>query len=68
MSVLPVKSRLFVFNQLYHYLDHNGLLCPNQSGFRHLHSTVTCLLRNTDDWYAGLDSGQMLGIVFINLK
>ena len=60
ISVQPVISRLFeklVFNQLYQYLDHNGLLSPDQSGFRRLHSTVTCLLKNTDDWYTGLDSG-----------
>ena len=32
LSILPVISRLFeklVFNQLYKYLDHNGLLSPN---------------------------------------
>ena len=71
ISVLPVISRLFeklVFNQLYHYLDNNDLLSTNQSGFRRLHSTVTCLLKNTDDWYTGLDSGQMLGMVFVDLK
>ena len=71
ISVLPVISRLFeklVFNQLYRYLDNNGLLSTDQSGFRRLHSTVTFLLKNTDDWYTGLDSGQMLGMVFVNLK
>ena len=71
ISVLTVISGLFeklVFNQLYQYLDHNGLLSPNQSGFRRLHSTVACLLKNTDDWYTGLDSGQMLGMVFADLK
>ena len=71
ISVLPVISRLcekLVANQLYQYLDHNSLLGPNQSGLRRLHSTVTCLLRNVDDWYTGLDSGQMLGMVFVDLK
>ena len=71
ISVLPVISRLFeklVSNQLYQYLDHNGLLSPNQSSFRHLHSTVTCLLKNTDDWYTGLDLNQMLGMVFVDQK
>ena len=53
---------------MYLHLDHNGLLRHNQSGFRRLHSTVTCLLKNTDDWYMGLDSGQMLGKVFVHLK
>ena len=71
ISVLPVISRLFeklVSNQLYQYLDHNRLLSPNQSGFRRLHPTVACLLKNKDDWYTGLDSGQVLGMVFVDLK
>ena len=71
ISVLPVISRLFenlVSNKLYQYLDHNGLLSPNQFSFRRLHSTATCLLKNTDDWYTGLDSGQMLGMVFVDRK
>ena len=71
ISVLPVISRLFeklVSNQLYQCLDHNDLLIPNQSVFRRLHSTVNCLLKNTDDWYTGLDSGQMLGMIFVDLK
>ena len=71
ISALPVISRLFeklVSNQLYQYLDHNGLLSPNQSGVKRLHSTVTGLLKNTDDWYTGLDSGRMLGMVFVDLK
>ena len=63
-----VRVEKLVFNQLYHYLDNDGLLSANQSGFRRLHSTVTCLLKNTDDWYTGLDSGQMLGMVFVDLK
>ena len=29
---------------------------------------VTCLLKNIDDWRTGLDSGQMLGMVFVDLK
>ena len=71
ISILPVISRLFekfVFNQLYHYLDRNGLLSFDQSDFRRLYSTVTCLLKKIDDWYTGLDSGQMLGMVFVDLK
>ena len=71
ISVLPAISKLFenlASNQLYQYLDHNGLLSPNQSGVRRLHSTVTCLLKITDDWYTGLDSGRMLGMVFVDLK
>ena len=71
ISVLPVISKLFeklVFNQLYQYLNGGGLLYKGQSGFRELHSTVSCLLKNTDEWYKGIDTGQFLGSVFIDLK
>ena len=64
ISVLPVVSRLFeklVFNQLYQYLNDNCFINSNQSGFRELHSTVTCLLKNTDDlvqWDGYRESGR----------
>ena len=71
VSVLPVVARRFeklVFNHLYKYLDENGFLSPDQSGFRALHSTVTSLLKCTDDWYSWLDTGQMIGLIFVDLK
>ena len=71
ISVLPVISRLFeklVTNQLYQYMNDNGHFSPGQSGFLRLHSTVTCLLKNTDDWYNGMDLGKLVGLVFIDLK
>ena len=71
ISVLPVISRLFeklVTNQLYQHMNDNGYFSPDQSGFLRLHSTVTCLLQNTDDWYHGLDLGKLVGLVFIDLK
>ena len=39
----------------------------DQSGFLGLRSTVTSLLKNTDDWYNGLDLGKFVGLVFISL-
>ena len=71
LSVLPVISKLFerlVTNQLYQHMSDNGYLSPEQSGFRKRHSTVTCLLKNTDDWYKGLDLGKLVGLVFIDLR
>ena len=55
ISALPVVSRLFeklIYDQLYHYLDKNRYLVSHQSGFRSLHSVVTCLLKATNDWYS----------------
>ena len=64
--MLPVVSRLFekfVFYKLYRYLSDNFFINSNQSGFRERHSTVTCLLKNTDDWYNGMDTGNLTGMV-----
>ncbi len=54
-------------------MNDNGHFLSGQSGFLRLHSTVTCLLKNTDDWYNGIDLGQLVGVVlvgvvFIDLK
>ena len=71
ISVLPVISKLFdklVFNQLYHYMKENGLFTYDQSGFLRLHSTLTYLLKMSDDWYNGLELSNLMGLVFIDLK
>ena len=49
-------------------MNDNGHFSSGQSGFLRLHSTVTCLLKNTDDWYNGMDLGRLVGLVFIDLK
>ena len=71
ISVLPTVSRLFekvLYGQLYQYLDENKLLYLHQSGFRSLHSCVTCLLKSTNDWYTDIDRGNVNAVVFIDLK
>ena len=67
ISVLRLFEKL-VTNQLYQYMNDNGHFSSCQSGFLRLHSTVTCLLKNTDDWYNGMDLGKLVGLVFIDLK
>ena len=60
ISVLPVVYRLFeelVFNQLHQYLNGNCFINSNRSGFRELYSTATCLLRNSEYWYNGMNTG-----------
>ena len=62
ISVLPVISRLFeklATNQVYKHMEDNGLFSSGQSAY---------LLKNTDDWYNGLDLGRLVGLVFIDLK
>ena len=70
-SVLTFQARLFeklVYNQLYDYLAKNKLLFSGQSGFRALHSTVTCLLSGTNDWHINIERGKFTGSIFIDLK
>ena len=71
ISVLTVLSRLFkklIYDQLYQYLERGGFLTSNQSGFRALHSSATCLLKCTDDWYSAMDEGLLTGLISIDLK
>ena len=49
-------------------LDKKKFIYRKQSGFRSLHSVVTCLLSNTIDWHFHLDQGMCTGIVFVDLK
>ena len=39
-----------------------------QPGLSILCSIVTCLLKNTIDWYSGFDLGKLVGYVFIDFK
>ena len=71
ISVLPVVSKIFekvVFDQAYAFLNKNYLLSDIQSGFRHLHSTLTAMLDVTDKWYTNMDSGLINAVLFIDLK
>ena len=71
ISVLPVISRLFekiIFDQMYKYFVANKLFFSDQSGFRALHSVLTCLLKCTNDWYMNFDKGLYTGVIFIDLK
>ena len=39
-----------------------------QSGFRKNHSTITTLIKVTDDWLTAIDHGLYTGAVFIDLR
>ena len=55
----------FIF---YKYLSDHGLFHPAQSGFRKLHSTITCGLSVTNDILKAMDNGNNVGFVFLDLK
>ena len=71
ISVIPTLAKIFekiICDQLYQYLDENGLLNSGQSGFRSLHSTLTTLLETNDNWRVNIDRGLLNGVIFIDLK
>ena len=71
ISVIPVVSKILekiIYDQLYDYLNNNMLLTNCQSGFRSLHSTMTALLRATNNWSINIDKGHINGVIFIDLK
>ncbi len=49
------------------YLENNNILSQFQSGFRPKYST-SALLKLTNDVYSALDSGDLIGAIFIDLK
>ena len=57
-----------VHNQIYSYLQQNNILIEAQHGFRPLRSTVSTLLKITNQWYHNIDEGLLNGVVFLDLK
>ena len=72
ISVIPQyrsqNFRKLIYDQLYQYLNENGLLNSGQSGFRSLQSTLTALLETNDNWCVNIDRGLLNGVIFIDLK
>ena len=64
ISVIPTVPKIFekiIYDQLYQYLNENGL-------FRSLHSTLTALLETNDNWCISIDRGLLNCVIFIDLK
>ena len=64
ISVIPTVAKIFekiIYEQLYQYLNENGL-------FRSLHSTLTALLETNDNWCISIDRGLLNCVIFIDLK
>ena len=71
ISILVVISKIAeraVFDQLYNYLNDNGLINIKQSGFRPIHSTSSALINITEDWYDEIDKGNLIGLCMLDLK
>ena len=71
ISVISAIAKVFervVDNQLSSYLTENNILSKCQSGFRSFHSTVTALLKATDNWAFNKDHGYVNAVVSLDLK
>ena len=71
ISVLSTLARVFerlIYNQLSNYFESNGYLTKCQYGFRKFHSTVTAILKNSNDWLLNMDNGSINGMVLFDLK
>ena len=71
IAILSSASKIIeklVQIQLTNHLKINNLLSSEQSGFRENHSTVTSLVRVTDEWLLATDNGLYTGVVFIDMR
>ena len=71
ISVLPILSKLLergVHDQLYRHLDKTKSLNKWQSGFRPGYSTATALTYVTDLLFKEIDSKNLTGVLFLDLK
>ena len=73
ISLLPICGKLFekiIFNNLYVYLNSNGLITSNQSGFRPGDSTTNQLLFLINEIHAAFENPKSLEVraVFLNIS
>lgn len=70
ISILPIVSKIIakaIIEQLTDNLDCNNLLHPMQFGFRRKHSTDAACCYLIENIKADLDTGGMVGAVFLDL-
>ena len=71
ISVLSIISKIIekiVNTEMDSFFVNSGLLCKKQFGFRKNHSTETALVYMVNDWYASMNNGKMVGVIFVDLK
>ena len=68
LGVSGIFLRKDIDSHFYSYLQQSDILTNSQYGFRLLHSTVTALLKMSDQWYRNMDEGLINGVVFLDLK
>ena len=71
ISVLSAVAKVLeklISNQIYLYLETNGILTQQQAGFRKNQSTETSLLNIMNKWLINMDEGHLNGVIFLDLK
>lgn len=71
ISILSIVTKILakgIHKQLYEYLNEHSLLSENQSGFRPLHSTNSCILDINEYILQNMNSGYLTGGVFLDLR
>ena len=71
ISLLSIPSKIvehLICSQLNTYLTANSLLSEHQWGFRTQRSTEDAILYMTEKWREALDSGKVIGVLFIDFR
>jgi hypothetical protein len=71
ISLLSVLSKILerhIHVHLSHYLEHNALLHPFQSGFRQYHSCTSALSLLTHNCLSAINKSHLSGTVFLDLS
>ena len=71
VALLPILSKVLervVYNQLVKYLDTEQIIHQNHHGSRQGHSTATALIQLYDRWVDDIDSGNMVGVMMVDLS
>ena len=66
-SVLSIFAKILekiVQDQLIYYFKEKQLLKMNQHALRKLHSTITSLIKSTDEWLNNIDSQKINMTIF----
>ena len=71
ISLLPIFSKIFeklIYNRMYEFIDNRKLIYKRQFGFRSKHSTSHALISITESIKFLIDSGNIVGGIFIDLQ
>ena len=71
ISLLPIFSKIFekiIYKRMYNFIEMNKLIYTRQFGFRSKHSTTHALISTIENIKSLIDSGNIVGGVFIDLQ